>query len=739
MLQVAIYGKGGIGKSTITANLSAALALRGNRVLQVGCDPKHDSTRLLLGGRKIRTVLDYLRETPPPDRRLEDVVHKGYGDVCCVEAGGPEPGVGCAGRGILSTFELLEELGIRHIPFDVALYDVLGDVVCGGFAVPLRREYADVIYVVSSGEFFPIYAANNILRGVGNYDSDAPRLGGLLFNNRGRDVGKDRMDRFAEAVGLPVIATFPASDLFARAERLGNTVIEAFGDSEIAAEFIRLAESITPGGPAYPARPLEDEDLERLVLGDNAPLSFEQAFQRAQPASANPARIPPAELNVPPEPGRFLSKSVRNREPLHGCAFVGALNTTVQIRDAMTVSHGPRSCSHIACQTLAGAARRTLAVHGMPLGEMLSPAVMDTNLSEERMIFGGAEALESTLAQAALRNPKAIFVLTSCAAGIIGDDVPSAIKKTEAIRTGLTNRILPISTDGNIAGDYLQGVINACLEGAAALIDRNVSCREDAVNIVAERNIATNAEANFRTVSNLLAGTGLRVHCRFVRRTTVDRIREFRQAGLNLLAYEDTYGRSLRDYLTGHFGAQFAPHPFPAGFSEAVRWLRSVAEPFGRREQADRVIEQQRQLYEAQVARLRPCLEGRRLLIITYNHDIDWLLETAFDLGMEVLKVGLLDYSQDDLFRSRYRAELRVETGYPPEKRGEDIIELKPDIVLTNYMPVGLPAVAHYASIPLCPDVGFLSGLQLAQRWQNLVKLPPVEGWKRDEHLARSS
>jgi nitrogenase subunit NifH len=153
MKQIAIYGKGGIGKSTISANLSAAIAAGGVNVMQVGCDPKHDSTRQLLNGQSPPTVLEYMRQTTPDQYAMDDIVSIGYNGVACVEAGGPEPGVGCAGRGILSTFNLLEDLGVRKLNYELILYDVLGDVVCGGFAVPIRNEYADVVYIVTSGEF----------------------------------------------------------------------------------------------------------------------------------------------------------------------------------------------------------------------------------------------------------------------------------------------------------------------------------------------------------------------------------------------------------------------------------------------------------------------------------------------------------------------------------------------------------------------------------------------------------
>ncbi|MFY1111676.1 MAG: nitrogenase component 1 [Methanosarcinaceae archaeon] len=271
MIQIALYGKGGIGKSTISANLSAALAESGKSILQVGCDPKSDSTRLLLGGRKIPTVLDYLRKTPPDKQNLESLLFKGFKGAACVETGGPKPGVGCAGRGILSSFEALVRLGIRDVPLDLVLYDVLGDVVCGGFAVPLRSEYADAVFLVTSGEFMAIYAANNILRGIKNFEDSSPRVAGIIRNSRGIEDEDRRISAFSKAVGLPVVASIPRSEIFSRAEKAGKTLIETFPESENAEIFRELARYVEKIGKdrslLYHARPLEDWELEELVLG----------------------------------------------------------------------------------------------------------------------------------------------------------------------------------------------------------------------------------------------------------------------------------------------------------------------------------------------------------------------------------------------------------------------------------------------------------------------------------------
>ncbi|MGN1045334.1 MAG: AAA family ATPase [Candidatus Methanomethylophilaceae archaeon] len=244
MRRIAIYGKGGIGKSTTSANISAALADMGLKVMQIGCDPKSDSTRMLLNGRRIPSVLDTMRGGS--DVSLEDIVHEGYKGVLCVECGGPSPGTGCAGRGIIAAFETLERLGATdtYRP-DVIIYDVLGDVVCGGFAMPIRNGYASDVFIVSSGEMMSLYAASNIASAVANFSSSGyARLCGLIQNSRGIDSEDGLVDTACREIGTGVIARIARSQTVQDCEAKNMTVIEGAPDSGQAASYRALAGTI---------------------------------------------------------------------------------------------------------------------------------------------------------------------------------------------------------------------------------------------------------------------------------------------------------------------------------------------------------------------------------------------------------------------------------------------------------------------------------------------------------------
>jgi nitrogenase iron protein NifH len=264
--QIAIYGKGGIGKSTTTQNLTAGLVEQGKKVMVVGCDPKADSTRLLLGGLAQKTVLDTLRESGE-DIDLHDILKEGYRGTRCVESGGPEPGVGCAGRGIITSIGLLERLGAYTEDLDYVFYDVLGDVVCGGFAMPIREGKAKEIYIVASGEMMALYAANNISKGIARYAKQGGvRLGGIICNSRNVDREIELVRAFAEELGTQLIHFVPRDNEVQRAEIHKKTVIDYKPDCHQADEYRELARKIEENNNFVIPKPLTQERLEEILL-----------------------------------------------------------------------------------------------------------------------------------------------------------------------------------------------------------------------------------------------------------------------------------------------------------------------------------------------------------------------------------------------------------------------------------------------------------------------------------------
>jgi nitrogenase iron protein NifH len=288
MRQIAIYGKGGIGKSTVSSNLSTALRERGLEVMQVGCDPKRDSTRSLTGGRMIPTVLETLREHLRAGRdqnavRLEDIVFPGAGGVRCVESGGPEPGVGCAGRGVLTALQILKDLdAFGAYDLDVVIYDILGDVVCGGFAQPIRAGYAQEIYLLCSGSFMSLYAANNIAKGIHRLARRGDTgLAGVICNSGGDEsFERSALAEFADALGSELVGFVPRSPVIQACEVEGRTVLQHSPQSPEAQVFRQLAERMLANTSRVIPTPFERvEDLEQLYRQHLASRPVVGAFQ----------------------------------------------------------------------------------------------------------------------------------------------------------------------------------------------------------------------------------------------------------------------------------------------------------------------------------------------------------------------------------------------------------------------------------------------------------------------------
>lgn len=736
MKEIAIYGKGGIGKSTLSSNISAALSMAGKKVLQIGCDPKHDSTRLLMGGKRITTVLDYIKCVNPTDYKTKDILTCGFCGTGCIEAGGPTPGVGCAGRGIITAFELIDKLHIKE-QYDTIVYDVLGDVVCGGFAVPIRREYADTVFLVTSGEYMSIYAANNILRGIKNYDGQERRVAGILYNCRNVKNEDERIKAFSEAVGLPVFAKVPRNDIFALAEKKNVTVMEMTeGRNEVAEIFNDIAARILSGPKLYPAKPLSDEDLEEVILNGKTLPAVSKTASEVRTASDGFAAAGGEEdrKDYDGYQSGYLSKNVLRDEPLHGCAFNGAMNMSIHIRDAVILAHSPKSCIYLSYQGVSSSGRRRLFERGVILPSSIVPNMVSTEMTEDDMVFGGTEKLLDTVLKIKNRRPrpKAVIVVSSCPAGIIGDDIEKAKALSEP-----DFPVIILKADGNLTGDYLQGMLMTYTQLARQIIEPAAAVCENTVNVIFEKVVSKNTESNFNTMSRYLSRMGVRVNCRFLCNTDFDSLKNFCSAPLNLLAYKDYTGIILEDFFKKEYGSEFYEDPFPVGFAETESWLKGVGKFFGKEREAEEITEQNRRIYRERIGNVRKSLAGKKLMVVTYNHDLDWILKTAMDAGMDIVKLCILNNSQDEGFRSRLpeTAAIEKEENYDRENRVRDLKKYRPDILLSNYETAADRQYCITDTIPMCPDVGFFSGLEMAERWAGLFNMNLEGEWQNDRKL----
>lgn len=737
--QIAVYGKGGIGKSTVSANLSAALAKSGRKVLQIGCDPKHDSTRLLLHGESYATVLEYLRDVDQDQARVEEILHRGAFDTGCIEAGGPRPGVGCAGRGIISAFEFLDKHHTKE-QFDIVLYDVLGDVVCGGFAVPVRREYADAVFLVTSGEFMAIYAANNILRGIRNFDGDRyARVAGIIYNER-KIEGEDlRIRRFSEAVRLPVIARVPRSDAFAVSEANNRTLAELTEDPAFTryrpeqAIFDRLAASVSPSMALYPANPLTDEELEHCILHEEREekkkfrLAGRKETSDGREEALDRRQTPAPKENVLPDPADRPDKKPARRQPLYGCAFTGASSTAIHLTDAVVIAHSPKACAFYTWQNISSPGRRNLFNRGILLPSAINPNYRCTDMEQAHVVYGGIDLLREHVAAALSEKPGAVIVISSCVSGIIGDDVLSV----EELSTPEIP-VIVIPADGDINGDYMQG-IGMCLHKIAdCLFDRTLPRKENCVNLVGETGIANNSTLNYHCIRDMLHELDIGINCRFLGDATVEEVRHFLAAPLCIMTEDNPDNRQLTGWLTESYGCEFLGLSLPIGFRETAHFFREIGARFDRREAVEAMILKEEKNYQERIRRLRKTLAGKKILITTININLDWLLSSIEDVGMEIVWIGVLNYLHQDVKISEQPGRYTLEENLDFSVVDDRIREYKPDLVLSNYTSVVNPGDYIIDTMAMSQMVGFHSAAYVLERWAKLFQNQQEGGWKND-------
>ncbi len=717
MYQVAVYGKGGIGKSTMSANISFALSSRGMEVMQVGCDPKHDSTRLLLGGRPQTTVLDYVRSTPLSKRRLDDVVVEGSGGVLCVEAGGPEPGIGCAGRGILTTFDTLKKLGVDGIGTDVRIYDVLGDVVCGGFAVPLRSEYADGIILVTSGEFMSLYAANNIMKGIANFDSGKSRVIGLILNCRGMDGEEDTVRRFADATGVEIIGTMPRDRMFSDAEAAGRTVREMFPDSDISREVDAVADRIMAvrdgKALAVSARPLDDDQLSDLAAG--RPI-------RPHSCSSVPVRTGCAAC-------AGSRTSIKDSTVMSSCSAYGAVSAYMKMRDVAVVIHGPGCCLYM-MDTSRSKAVLDLYMRGI-YDAKPTHNLRCTMMDDTASVFGGNGMLERTLEETISEGFRWIAVVTTCMPGIIGDDCGKVIDELSARHPDVKIDLVP--ADGDITGEYTDGFMMAA-ETMAESIDLSVEPEPGYVNLIGSSFFDLHTTESKKAIAEMLARFGLKENCRFLDECSSEDVVGYCRASLDMMVSDTPQSRELAEILRRRTGREPFPEAVPVGLYDYQEWLRSLGEATSRTDAADAEIEHAEKVYDDFVASHRPRFEGKRaIIVLKMGTNFDWLVDLLLDLGVEICRIGVSPNTRRKRITSITRHMDMVTEEYTDEMLCADLDSLHPDLLIGDIIR-GTSGKCRFARVGKV-GLGVEPTLKYAQYLENVMRLPQEEGWKRGLRL----
>jgi nitrogenase iron protein len=716
---IAFYGKGGIGKSTTISNVIAALSMMNKKILQIGCDPKHDSARLLLGGFNQVTVLEQLNTMG--EVSLDTVMLTGFNTVKCIESGGPEPGVGCAGRGIIQTLQLLKDQGLDTQQFDYVFFDVLGDVVCGGFAVPMRDGYADEVYIVTSGEIASIYVANNIAKGLQRFISNNGKLGGIIGNLRGINNERQILEAFAKKIGTQIIAFIPRSELLPQAELASKTIMEFAPNTELANIYLAIANYIEQHYTPVIPTPLSEIDLEEFIQEFCYDTKIKTKTLQPSPSPVNNNSKQIAIQNIATCKNNAVSRQKtqvvvqKKRPPLYGCSLTGVYNVISQLKDAIALMYSPQGCAYINYCTHQSRFATADTPH--------FPNLLCINMRETDVIFGGIASLEKNLDYLKKRFPKQpIFLITSCPVGLIGDDVNFLVSKVNTKE----QRIIHITSDGVIGGDFYSGLIAAYKVVAEEFIDKTVRPTNDTINIIGEQSLSTTADPNFKKVSKILAALGIKINCRYIEQTSIAEIKNFKKANFNLPLIHGHAVHELSMFLDKYFGTETLQVPLPIGFEQTAEFTRVVACRFGKEDLAEAVIREAKIIYEKDVAQLKPFFAGKKALINSGGVNIDWLYLALEDVGVEVKQCNTFN-----IFTSDGEIPFKSEKIFSDNSMEEAVRLYHPDFILSSHSLLTTDIPCDF--FPVLPLYGFNSGLDYVKKLSFKLRIPFTEGWKHDE------
>lgn len=584
--------------------------------------------------------------------------------------------------------------------------------------MPLRREYADAVYLVTSGEFMSLYAANNILRGVRNFDREVPRVAGLILNCRGMEGEEDIVRRFADAVSLPVITSIPRSKLFADAEASGHTLLELFPDSGPAKDILRLAKDVV--------RKSDGRESLRKAM----PLDDDQMCQLAAGKAITPSHggMPPANVVRGCWKGGTEGRITTADRVIHSCAANGAVYGFTRVTDAVTIVHGPRSCAHIMTAAYEHNSlrhwRNSPGKERIPISRRLYCTDVDDTVS----VFGGTGPLERLIRERVLEGNRHIFVVTTCVSGIIGDNTSELARDLEREYPGVSIKV--VEADGNISGEWDQGFL-ASIEAMTELVDRDVEAQEDTVNILAERHFFKRmVTRDERQLQEMFDHFGLRINCRFMSESDLGSIKGLKKGKLNFMAVNDPTTRDVAEILHSRLGIEIFPIALPVGMGEFREWATALGMELGEESLAEELVHRTEREYSEAMERLIPSLSGRRAIVINkFSNNIDWLLELLMDMEVEIVKVGVgpVHHWRSSDPDSRF-VNLEFQSNYQMGDLVKDVQDLSPDLVLGDGM-MTTEADTRYDQY-IRPEVGTRSTIEYARRIADLIKLPKDEGWR---------
>lgn len=613
MLKVAVYGKGGIGKSTVSANLSYLLSKDGSRVLHVGCDPKHDSTRLLMHGASIRTFSDDTTSVP---------VSTGMNNISCIECGGADPGTGCAGKGIGLLFDR-----ISGVDADYRVSDVLGDVVCGGFSIPARAGNCDGILIVTSGEFMSIYAANNILRGLENINPGESVMG-FVFNRRGDKDEDVIVKRFSEATGIPVVCDIPRSELFRQAEEAGEVLSSLFPDSEEAEALKILCDTVREHSNAYRPKALSEEAMMDLAAG--RPI---RNINRPRKRNVCTFDSFDAERNL-----SYVGEFV-----MPACTSHGAADGAMRIRDAAVIMHGPRNCAYLMEYAFT---RRMLKSSVDRSGDIPRLGMYCTALDASKAFRDSGVMIEEAVMRAKSDGYYHMILIPTCSSEIMGADL-SNIAKGLAAKHSVD--IMPVAAD--------KSFLSSKFGGTYGLMDALISrmkpkeVEEGTVNLISRWFYGAGKDRNSESINRLLSSMGLKVRFRFLDYCTMSEIDDFCRAQYDIQLGITKSNRHISERICEVTGRRPPLElEVPVGLYECMDWIHGIAayapELSHMAPEAERSLREEFQTY---LDRYRPFLQGKKAVIYCISvRDLRWQIDTILALGMHIRAVMFVSGSVID-------------------------------------------------------------------------------------------